>query len=175
MIEHIENKLNFGSISNTAGAATGEINPGFEKLLAEKAVSNQVVRHGFVGDGQDLCPEINEESIELINSLMSLTDDLDNIWEIVLRLEEKVDMEALSENIVEEFDNAAGRNSIAALLTRFWKKKELTEDDVTENGDISTRLAQNLIENAVASELEAILHKNQERKFMTLVNSDLLI
>ena len=174
MIDSIGSELNFSSVSNAANANPGEICLGFEELLTEKTGSSQVVRHGYVGDGQDLCPEINEESIEIINALLSLTDDLEDIWKIVLRLEKKADIEVLSEIIIKDFDNVTGRNSAAALLTRFWKKKELLGDDVSEDSvDISTYFNQSYIENKAASELEALILKNKERKFVTTVNSGL--
>ncbi len=172
MIDSIGSELNFSSVTNAANAKP--IHLGFEELLTEKTVSRQVVRHGYVGDGQDLCPEINEASIKVINALLSLTDDLENIWEIVLRLEKKVDIEVLSENIVKDFDNVTGRNSAAALLTRFWKKKELLRDDVSEDSvDISAYFNQNYIENKAASELEALILKNKERKSISTINSNL--
>lgn len=174
MIDRIEAELNFSSVSNAANARSGEMYLGFEKLLTEKTGSRQVVRHGYVGDGQDLCPEINEESIGIINALLSLTDDLEDIWKIVLRLEKKVDIEVLSENIVKDFDNVTGRNSAAALLTRFWKKKELLREDVSEDSvDISTYFNQQYFKNNAASELEALTLKSKERKFITTINSNL--
>ncbi|MDE7229667.1 MAG: hypothetical protein K2N56_04230 [Oscillospiraceae bacterium] len=173
MIDRIGAELNLSSVSNAANADPGEICLGFEKLLTEKTGSRQVVRHGYVGDGQDLCPEINEESIGIINALLSLTDDLEDIWKIVLRLEKKADIEILSENIVKDFDNVTGRNSAAALLTRFWKKKELLRDDVSEDSvDISTYFNQQYIKNNAASELEALTLKSKERKLITALNSD---
>lgn len=173
MIDRIGSELNFGNVSNVANAKYARNYPGFEELLVEKTVSQRTQLHGFVGDGQDLCPGLNEETIEMIKSLMSLSDDLENIWEIVLRLEKRVDTELLSENIVAELDDAAGLNSVAALLTRFWKKKELLGDDVPEGSvDISSYLDQDYIENRAASELEALILKNKERKFITTLNSD---
>lgn len=174
MIDCIEYKSNFSSVSNAANAKPGKICPGFEELLTEKAASRQAVRHGTVGDGQDLFPELNGMSTEVINALMSLTDDIENIWEIVLRLEKRVDIEVLSENIVKDLDNAAGRSSAAALLTRFWKKKALLANDASEVGvDISTCFSQNPIENKAASELEALILKDKERKFITPLNPGL--
>ncbi len=174
MIDRIGSELNFSNVSNAANAKPGEIYLGFEKLLTEKSVSSQVVRHGFVGDGQDLCPYLNGETIEVIKSLMSLSDGLENIWEIVLRLEKRVDIELLSENIVTDFGDVTGSNNVAALLTRFWKKKELLGDDLLEGSvDISTHSNQNHFENRAALELEALILKNKERKFITTINSDL--
>lgn len=174
MIDRIESELNFSNVSNTANVKLKEIHPGFEELFTEKIISQQTEIHGFVGDGQDLCPGLNEMTIEVIKALMSLSDGLENIWEIVLRLEKRVDIEGLSENIVTDFDDVTGLNSVAALLTRSWKKKELLGDDVPEGSvDISAYFNQNHFENRAASELEALIFKDKERKVITTVNSDL--
>ena len=146
MIDRIDPGVKLTGASSAAAASRGEIDlgsPGFEELLAEKTASNQVTRHGFVGDGQDLCPWLNENTVDVINAIMSLTDSLDDIWKIVLRLEEHIDPRTSDESITEELDNAVGRSSAAALLTRLWKKKELSGDKVLENGvdvtDLQTR------------------------------------
>ena len=174
MIDHIKSETNFNSISNVTNAKHGEIRLGFEELITEKTAFEQTLRHGFVGDGQVVFPELNGRSAEVINALMSLTDDLEDIWEIVLRIEKGVDTEALTENIVRDFDNAAGRNSVAALLTRFWKKKELLGDDAVEGSiDVLAYFNQSHIVNRTASELEALILKNKEQKLITAVNSDL--
>lgn len=173
MINCIESELNFSGAPNAANAKSARIYPGFEELLVEKAVSQRTQIHGFVGDGQDLCPGLNEETIELINSLLSFTDGLENIWKIVLRLEKKVDIEAFIENIIADIDDAAGVNTAAALLTRFWKKKELLGNTVSEgSADISSYLNPEHIENRAASELDALILKSKERKFITAINSD---
>ncbi len=120
----------------TSAASRSEINlgfPGFDEMLTEKTASNQVTRHGFVGDGQDLCPWLNENNVDVINAIMSLTDGLEEIWKIVLRLEKHIDPRTSGESIIEELDNAAGRSCAAALLTRLWKKKELSGDTALEN------------------------------------------
>lgn len=176
MIDRIGSELNFSSVSNADNAKHVGINLGFEELLVEKTVSQRTELHGYVGDGQDLCPGLNEATIEMIKSLMSLSDGLENIWEIVLRLEKRVDIEALGENFVTDLDDAAGLNSVAALLTRFWKKKELLGDTVPEGSvDISTHFDQDHIDNRSALELEALILKNKERKFITTINSDLCV
>lgn len=175
MIDRICSETNFGSLSKTANAKFEEIQLGFAELLADKIVSSEKTvsvqiaapgAHGFIGDGQVLLPpELVGVPVDVINDvinvLTSLTDDSD-IWEIVLRLEDKVDLEALSESIDTDFDNSAGMGFIAALLTRFWKKKELSGDDIPENGvDILTYYDKNYIENKAASEPEALILKNQ--------------
>lgn len=176
MMNRIVSELNFSSVTNAENAKLVGINLGFEELLVEKAVSQRTEMHGYVGDGQDLCPGLNEASIEMIKSLMSLSDGLENIWEIVLRLEKRVDIEALSESIITDFDDAAGLNTVAALLTRFWKKKELLGDTVPEgSADISACSGQDHIENRAATEREALILKNKERKFITTINSDLCV
>lgn len=136
MIDCINHEVKLTGASSAAIASRGEINlgfPGFEELLTEKTASNQVTRHGFVGDGQDLCPWLNENNVDVINAIMSLTDGLEDIWKIVLRLEKHIDPQTSDESIIEELDNAAGRSSAAALLTRLWKKKELSGDTTLEN------------------------------------------
>ncbi|MDE6731682.1 MAG: hypothetical protein K2J77_02240 [Oscillospiraceae bacterium] len=143
MINCIDPGVKLTGTSSALNASRGEINlgfPGFEELLAEKTASNQVTRHGFVGDGQDLCPWLNENTVDVINAIMSLTDGLEDIWKIVLRLEKHIDPQTSDESITEELDNAAGRSSAAALLTRLWKKKELSGDTVLENGVDVTEL-----------------------------------
>lgn len=136
MIDCINPEVKLAGASSTAIASSGEINlgfPGFEELLTEKTASNQVTRHGFVGDGQDLCPWLNENNVDVINAIMSLTDGLEDIWKIVLRLEKHIDPQTSDESIIEELDNAVGRSSAAALLTRLWKKKELSGDTALES------------------------------------------
>lgn len=133
MIARINPEVKLTSAPSTAIASRGEINLGFEEFLTEKTASNQVTRHGFVGDGQDLCPWINENTVDAINAIMSLTDGLEDIWKIVLRLEKHIDPQTSDESIIEELDNAAGRSSAAALLTRLWKKKELSGDTALES------------------------------------------
>lgn len=120
----------------TSAASRGEINlgfVGFDEMLTEKTASNQVTRHGFVGDGQDLCPWLNENNVDVINAIMSLTAGLEDIRKIVLRLEKHIDLRTSGESIVAELDNAVGRSSAAALLTRFWKKRELSGSNASAN------------------------------------------
>lgn len=173
MIDRIGYGVNLGSVSNAAVTKSADRYLGFEETLVEKAVSQRTMMHGFVGDGQDLCPGLNEATIEMLKSLMSLSNDLENIWEIVLRLEEKVDIKALTESTVTELDEAAGLNSVAALLTQFWKKKELSGDTVSESVvEISAYSNQDRIENKAASDLEALMRKNKQRKLITTVDPD---
>lgn len=136
MIDRIDTEVKLTGASSAVIASRGEINlgfPGFEELLTENTASNQVTRHGFVGDGQDLCPWLNENNVDVINAIMSLTDGLEDIWKIVLRLEKHIDPLTSDESIIEELDNAVGRSSAAAFLTRFWKKKELSGSDASAN------------------------------------------
>ena len=184
MIESIGSETKFNTVSNTNNAVSEELKLGFAELLADKIVSSEKPvsvtiaapgAHGYVGDGQVFIPPeligVPADALnDVIDVLMSLTDDLENIWDIVLRLEEKVDIEAFSENIDTDLDNSAGLSFIAALLTRFWKKKELSGDNVSENSaDISAYYDPNYTENKVASELEALILKNKERKLITAV------
>ena len=184
MLDRIGTEMNFGSVSSNAIVKSEDIHLGFAELIADKIVSSekpvsvQIARpgaSGYVGDGQIfLPPELIGVPIDVLNdvidALASLTDGLENIWEIVLRLEDKVDLEALSESVDTDFDNSAGLSFIAALLTRFWKKKELSGNDApAEDVDISAYYNPNDIENKVASELEALLQKNRERKHVTAV------
>lgn len=160
MIEHIDHEVKFTGALSAANTSRSEVSLGFEELLTEKTALNQVTRHGFVGDGQDLCPWLNENTVDVINAIMSLTDGLEDIWKIVLRLEKSVDPEALSENILKEFDNAVGRSSAAALLTRFWKKKDLLGDNASANSaDASACFYQ------AAPEPEVLTFKNKKQTF----------
>lgn len=183
MINRIGTETNFSSVSNITNAKYDDLQTAFAEIIADKivssdkAVSVQIARpgaHGFVGDGQILVPpELIGVSADVLNDvidlLSSLTDGSESIWDIILQLEDKVDIEALSESIDTDFDNSAGVGFIAALLTRFWKKKELSRSDVPDDGvDISAYYNQSNIENEVASELEALI-LNKERKLITAV------
>ena len=122
MIDRIGSETNFSNVSNAANARSEDLHLGFADLLAdmivssEKPISVQIARpgaSGYVGDGQVfILPELIGVPIDFLNdvidTLMSLTDDLENIWDIVLRLEDKVDLEDLSESIDTDFDNSAG-------------------------------------------------------------------
>ncbi len=170
MIDSIGCESNFSVASNAIDVKPEEIYLGFEKMLVEKAVSQRTGLHGFVGDGQDLCPGLNEMTIDGIKALMSLSDGSKNIWEIVLQLEKRVDTEVLNESIIPDFDNAAWLNSVEALLTQFWKKKELLGKDIPKyNVDKSTCLNQDHVDSKTVSELETLILKNKERKLITAV------
>lgn len=168
MVDSIGFESNFSIASNATNVKPEEIYLGFGKLLVEKAVSQQTALHGFVGDGQDLCPGLNEMTIDGIKALMSLSDGSKNIWEIVLQLEKRVDIEDLNESMFTDFDNVAGRNSVQALLTQFWKKKELLGEDIPKyKVDNSTCFNQDHIHRKTVSELENLILKNKERKLIT--------
>lgn len=134
--------VGFGSYCNVvSNSVSGKTrgNYGFKDLLTEKAGT----LHGFVGDGQCLAFNgISAETMEQVfKAIMSLNDGTKSIWEIVLQLEKKVDIKVLEEIIAMDFDDSAGENSIAALLVRYWKKKELLGDNISEtNIDISDYL-----------------------------------
>lgn len=150
MIDRVGFELNSSVVPNSVNGKTKEKCSDFKNLLTEKAGLGKTRLHGFVGDGQDLCPWLNEDSIEAINAIMALTDDLEDIWKIILQLEEKVDIKVLEEIIAMAFDDSAGENSIAALLVRYWKKKELLGDNISEsNVDISAYFNQDYIDNIV--------------------------
>lgn len=181
MIESIGSETKFNPVSNTNNTITEELRQSFAEFLADKIVSSEKPvtvagpgAHGYVGDGQVFIPpELIGVPVDVLNdvidALASLNGDMD-IWEIVLRLEEKVDIETLSEYIDTDYDNSAGLSFIAALLTRFWKKKELSGNNISEDGvDISAYYDPNYIENKTASELEALIRKNKERKLITAV------
>lgn len=182
MIDHIGYETNFGSVSNSAGARTEELRLGFAEFLADKAASSEnpvSVRiaapgaHGYVGDGQVFIPpELfggSEDALnDVLSLLMSLNGDAESIWDIVLRLEEKVDIEALSESIAADPENPAGLSFAAALLTGFWKKKELSGNGVSESGgDIYAYAEQERLEDQIASELEALIRKRKTLRFNT--------
>ena len=58
-----------------------------------------------------------------------------------------------------DFDDTAGLNSIAGLLARYWKKKELLEENDTV---FPYSRSHNAIDNRAASELAALLKKKEQ-------------
>lgn len=181
MIERIVSNTKFNAVSSTNNAVSEELRQSFAEFLADKIVSSEKPvtvagpgAHGYVGDGQVFIPpELIGLPLDVLNDvidlLSSLNDSSESIWDIVLRLEEKVDIEALSESIDTDFDNSAGLGFVAALLTRFWKKKELSANAVSENGaDISAYYGQNDFENVAASELEALILKHKKERELVI-------
>lgn len=169
MIDSIGFETDLSVASDVTNAKPGELYLGFGNFLAEKMVS-KTAKHGFVGDGQDLCPGLNGMTMEGIKALMSLSDGSKNIWEIVLQLEKRVGIEAFNESFFTDFDDVAGRNSAAALLTQFWKKKELLGEDIPKNNvDNSICSNQDHFDSKTVSELETLILKNKEQKLITAV------
>lgn len=139
--------VGFGSycnaVPNSVSGKTKENYLSFNDLLTEKAGFGKTTLHGFVGGGQSLAFNgIPAEAMEyILKAIMSLNDGTKSIWEIVLQLEKKVDIKVLEEIIAMASDDSAGENSIAALLVRYWKKKELLGNNISEtNIDISDYL-----------------------------------
>lgn len=168
--------VGFGAYSNvvpnSVNGKTKEKYLVFKDLLTERAGLGKTTLHGYVGDGQCLAFNgISAEAMEhILKAIMSLNDGTKNIWEIVLQLEKKVDIKVLEEIIAMAFDDSAGENSIAALLVRYWKKKELLGDNISDaNVNISTYFNQDYINNKAVSELEALIRKKDERKSISTI------
>ena len=65
----------------------------------------------------------------IMQSIASMHEGSKSIWERVLQLEKNVDPNRLEELLNTDFDDTAGLNSIAGLLARDWKKRELLEEN----------------------------------------------
>ena len=148
------NQTGLVGISGMAAASVGvkeaDTALGFEELLTEKTVGELVDKENFT-----------EEVMEnILKSIASMSEGSKNIWEIVLRLEESAVSELSDENIITDFDNTAGLNSIAGLLARYWKKKELLGESDTV---LSRSQGQSEIDDRAASELAALLKKKEHK------------
>ncbi len=102
----------------------------------------------------------------ILKSIASMREGSKSIWEIVLQLEKHVDPKLLDENLGMDFDDTAGLNSVAGLLARYWKKKELLEEN---DAVFSYSRERNAIDGNAASELAA-LHKNKEHRLIAEVH-----
>jgi len=107
----------------------------------------------------------------ILKAAASLGEDGKDIWDIVLRLEKHNDTEFSGEIICSDADDLAGLNSVAGLLARYWKKKELLGKTQSAEDDIFFSGSQNLndIDNKAASELAALILKKKERKLISEV------
>lgn len=172
MVDGVGFESYYNVVPNSVNGKIKENYLGFQDLLTEKTGSGKTTLHGFVGDGQCLAFNgISAEAMEhILKAIMSLGDGTKNIWEIVLQLEKKVDIKVLKEIIAMAFDDSAAENSIAALLVRYWKKKELLGDNISEvNVDVSAYSNQDHINNKAVSELEALIRKKEERKSVSTI------
>ena len=147
-----------GTVKSSVGAAADDSDLGFEKLLTEKTAE---------GEEKVFTEEVMEH---ILKSIASMHEGSKSIWEIVLQLEEHVDPKLLAENLNMEFDETAGLNSIAGLLARYWKKKELLEEKQAEDYAVFSR-ARGLSafdDNAVL-ELAALTLKKKAQRLVTEV------
>ena len=145
-----------GTVTTSVGAKEADPELGFEELLTEKTTAVESEDNAFT-------EEVMEQILRLV---ASMREGSKNIWEIVLQLEKHVDPELSDEIINMDFDNTAGLNSIAGLLARFWKKKELLGES---NTVFPYSRSHNEIDNRAASELAALL-KKKERKLIAEVH-----
>lgn len=139
------------TVTSAAGAKADASNLRFEKLLTEKRADGLEI-----GDNA-FAEEIMEH---ILKSIASMSEGSKSIWEIVLQLENHVDPKLLDENYDVDFDDTAGLNSVAALLARFWKKKELLEENDTA---FSYFRDHNAIDTKAVSELTVLLRKKKHR------------
>ncbi len=107
----------------------------------------------------------------ILKAAASLGEDGKDIWDIVLRLEKHNDTELSEEIVCSDADDLVGLNSVAGLLARYWKKKELLGKTQSAEDDIIFSVYQNLndIDNKAASELAALALKKKERKLISEV------
>ena len=145
-----------GTVTSSVGAKADDSDLGFEKMLTEKTADVEIGEKAFT-----------EEIMEhILKSIASMREGSKSIWEIVLQLEKHVDPKLLDENLGMDFDDTAGLNSVAGLLARYWKKKELLEEN---DAVFSCSRERNAIDGNAASELAA-LHKNKEHRLIAEVH-----
>lgn len=138
-----------GTVTTSVGAKADDSELGFEELLTEKTSGElEIEDNAFTEDIME----------HIMQSIASMHDGSKSIWEIVLQLEKHIDPKQLEEIINMDFDDTAGLNSIAGLLARDWKKRELLEENDTA---FSGSYRQNEIDNSAASELAALLKKKE--------------
>ncbi len=167
MIDSVGFESYYNVVPNSVNIKNNENYLGFKDFLTEKAGLGETTLHGCVGDGQSLAFNgISAEVMEqVLKAIISLNNGTKSIWEIVLQLEKKVDINILNEIIAMAFDDSAAENSIAALLVRYWKKKELLGDNISEvNVNASAYPNRDYINNKAVSELEALIRRKEERK-----------
>ena len=148
------NRTDFAGISGTVktsvGAKADDSELVFEELLTEKTSGGlEIEDNAFTEDIME----------HIMQSIASMHDGSKSIWEIVLQLEKHVDPKQLEEILNTDFDDTAGLNSIAGLLARYWKKKELLEENDTV---FPYSRSHNAIDNRAASELAALLKKKEQ-------------
>ena len=140
-----------GKVTTSVGAKEADPEPGFEEMLTEKTSD-------IVGDNA-----FTEDIMQhIMQSIASMHEGSKSIWEIVLQLEKHVDPKQPEEILNTDFDDTAGLNSIAGLLARDWKKRELLEEN---DAVFSGSHVQNEIDNNAAAELAA-LHKKKEQNLV---------
>lgn len=160
MIDCTDLWSNFGTVSNAISVKTDDISSGFEELLKERTSPAHEKICGLIPESieaENNNAVLAEVMEYMMKAVMSFGESTENIWDIVLRLEKSVDPELSGENINMDFDDTAGMNSIAGLLARFWKKKELLEEN---NIVFPFSHDHNAIDNKAVSELAALLRKS---------------
>lgn len=161
MINRTDFETYSGVIANVVGARTNNISFDFAELIKENTSRARERLQEILSEKLETVDNgiLTEEVLEhMIEAAMSIGEGGENIWDIVLRLEKSVDTELSDENVSADFDDTAGLNSVAGLLARFWKKKELLEGNGVVFSDLHMR---NGIDNKAASELAALLKKKE--------------
>ena len=138
-----------GTVTTSVGAKEADPELGFEKMLTEKTADAEIGDTAFT---EDIMAHI-------MQSIASMHEGSKSIWEIVLQLEKHVDPKQLEEILNTDFDDTAGLNSIAGLLARDWKKRELLEEN---DAVFSGSHVQNEIDKNAAAELAALLKKKEQ-------------
>lgn len=173
MIDRVGIMSNFSAVLINTDIRNDNECLAFRDMLTEKVGSNQITRHGYVGDGQSLgfFGMDSELMKPILEKILSLNDGTKNIWEIILQLEEKVDIKVLDENICVDFDDLVGQNGITGLLARFWKKKELLVEQISEFGiNLSAYINKDYIYNkTVSAELDELILKKEGQKSVAMV------
>ncbi|MDE7361903.1 MAG: hypothetical protein K2N38_08210 [Oscillospiraceae bacterium] len=163
MIDRTDFETYSGVISNVVSARTNSISFEFAELIKEKTSGARERLQELLSETLETADSsiLTEEVLEhILESIASMSEGSKSIWEIVLQLEKHVDPKLLDEINDMDFDNAAGLNGIAGLLARYWKKKELLEENDTV---FSYSRSQNAIDNRAASELAALLKKKEQK------------
>lgn len=160
------NRTGFVGITDTMPSAAGAKADGgalrFEELLLENIPARDKTP-GIISDrlGSVCDVDILADSMEyIIEALMSVGKGGRSIWEIVLQLEKHVGPELSAEELNMDPDETAGLNSVAGLLARFWKKKELLEESDTGFPELCDH---DEADSKAASELADLLKKKEQK------------
>ncbi|MBD5384537.1 MAG: hypothetical protein HDR72_06025 [Ruminococcaceae bacterium] len=163
MINRTDFETYSGIISNVVSARMNNISFDFAELIKENTSRARERLQEVLSEKLETVDNgiLTEEVLEnMIEAAMSIGEGGEDIWDIVLRLEKHVDPKQLEEIINMDFDDTAGLNSVAGLLARDWKKRELLEENDTA---FSYSRSHSAIDNSAASELAALLKKKEQK------------